>query len=115
MWFVELAKALAWPLAVVIVALAFKADLLAFVPPMLRRKIELELPGGFKAKLDVAEQQQGTNPAAEKLDEKPALDPSPRPGVNVIETRIRGEMAKIESAKRELLLLRSLRLSHVSN
>ena len=104
---VELVKAVAWPIAVVLVALSFKPGLLAVLPSFGRRKIELE-GMGFKAKIDAAEQQQGENPATEKLPETPALDPSPRPTVNIIETRLRDQLKGIEAGKREAVLVRAL-------
>ena len=114
MWLVELAKAVAWPIAAVIMVLSFKTDLRSFLPHFLRRKMEIELPGGFKAKIDVAEQQQGDNPAAQKLEvQKPTLDPSPRAAVNLIETRIRIEVDSVEAAKKEPVLLRALAQSRL--
>lgn len=113
MWFVELVRALAWPITVVVVALAFKSEFLAFIPPMLRRKIELELPGGFKAKIGAAEQQQGGNPTDKKLDENPAIKPSPRAALNLIETRLRGELESMDAARKEPVLLRELAQSRL--
>jgi hypothetical protein len=114
MWIVELAKALAWPIAAVIIVLSFKVELRSFLPPFLRRKMEIELPGGFKAKIDVAEQQQGDNPTATALDvRKPTLDPSPSPAVNIIETRIRRESENIDAAKKEAILVRALAQSRL--
>jgi hypothetical protein len=114
MWLVELTKALAWPVAVVIVVLSFKAELRSFLPPFLRRKMEIELPGGFKAKIDVAEQLQGDNPSAVTLAlPKPALEPSPRSAVNTIEARIRREAESIETGKKEGVLFRALAQSRL--
>jgi hypothetical protein len=114
MWIVELAKALAWPIAAVIIVLGLKVELRSFLPPFLRRKMEIELPGGFKAKIDVAEQQQGDNPTSIALDvQKPTLDPSPSPAVNIIEARIRRESENIDAAKKEAILLRALAQSRL--
>lgn len=112
---VELVKALAWPIAAVIIVLSFKVELRSFLPTFLRRKMEIELPGGFKAKIDVAEQQQGDNPAAAPTldNQKPILDPSPRLAVNIIEGRIRRESESIDPTKKEQILLRALAQSRL--
>lgn len=111
---VEVVKATAWPIALLIIALTFRSGLLSALPSLFRRKFELE-GLGFKAKIDAAEQQQagGENPASEKLPETPALDPSPRVAVNIIETRVRGELSGIEAGKREPVLLRALAQSRL--
>jgi hypothetical protein len=76
--------------------------------------MELELPGGFKAKIDAAEQQQGDNPAALKLEvQKHMLEPSPRAAVNIIEARIRLEAENVDTEKKEALLLRALAQSRL--
>lgn len=114
MWLVELAKAVAWPIAAVTMVLSFRVELRSFLPPFLRRKMEIELPGGFKAKIDVAEQQQGDNPSALALEvQKSTLDPSPSPAVNIIEERIRREAETVEATKREALFLRLLAQSRL--
>lgn len=86
----ELVRAMAWPIAVVIVALSFKPGLLSALPSLFRRRFELE-GVGFKAKIDAGEQQQGAgeNPATEKLPETPSLNPSPRPAVNMVDAAAR--------------------------
>jgi len=108
MW-VELAKAMAWPIAVVIVSLIFKPGLRDFLRSFTARKIEVE-GFGVKARIDAAEQQKGAaeNPATEKLPQAPALDPSPRLAVNIIETRLREELNGFEAGKREPVLVRAL-------
>jgi hypothetical protein len=113
--FVELVKAIAWPCAFVIVALSFKPLLVSVLPSFERRKIELEVLG-VRATIDAAEQQQSVaeNPATEKLPAARILDPSPRPAVNIIETRFRDELSKIEAAeRREPILVRALALSRL--
>jgi hypothetical protein len=100
----ELVKAMAWPIAVVIVALSFKPRLLSALPSLFHRKLELE-GLGFKAKI---EQAAAENPATEKLSETPSLDPSPRPAVNIIETLLRDQLKGIAARKRESVLVRTL-------
>jgi hypothetical protein len=110
----ELVTPLAWPIAVVIVCLKFKAVLLDAAPSLFRRKVEFE-GFGVKAKIEAAEQQQATaeNPATEKLLRTPALDPSPRPAVNIVEKALRDELKDIETEKREPHLVRSLALTRL--
>ncbi len=106
---VEFVKAAAWPMAFVIVALSFKPGLLAALPSLSRRKIEVE-GLGFKAKIDATEQQQAAtaNPATENLPKTPALDPSPRSAVNIIETKLNQELKGFEAEKHEAILVRAL-------
>jgi len=54
---VEIVKALAWPVAVLIVALSYKRELMVFLPPALKRKFKIELPGPLKLEIDAADQQ----------------------------------------------------------
>jgi hypothetical protein len=109
--FVELVKATATPIAAVIVALSYKPVLLSILT---RSKLELE-GFGVKAKIDQIEQQQvaAVNPATEKLPEARTLDPSPRPVVNIMETRIRADLSKIDGEKREPILVRALAQSRL--
>jgi hypothetical protein len=60
MWLPETIKALAylaWPIVVAVIAFGYKPELMAFLPPTLRRKFKLELPG-IKLEMEAAEQQQ---------------------------------------------------------
>lgn len=112
--FVELVKAVAWPMAFGIVALSFKPGLLNALPVIFRGK-KLEFEGlGFKAKIDAAEQQAAAeNPATEKLPQAPALDPSPRPAANIMEAQLRQELNAFEAGIREPILVRALALSRL--
>lgn len=104
----ELVRAMAWPIAVVIVALSFKPGLLSALPSLFRGRFEVE-GLGFKAKIDAAEQQgAGVNPATEKLPETPAPLPPPRPAVNIIETRLRDQLKGIDAGKRKSVLVCAL-------
>ena len=115
MWFVELMRAIAWPIvALVIFSSLWKKgtseELIAFI----RRRIALELPGGFKATIDAATEQKAIdNPAQEQLPVAPAMDPSPRPGVNSMEKRLREDVMTIEEPKRIPVLLRALAQSRL--
>jgi hypothetical protein len=58
-WLPETIKALAylaWPVVVAVIAFGYKPELTAFLPPTLRRKFKLELPG-IKLEMEAAEQQ----------------------------------------------------------
>lgn len=113
MWVPELASAVAWPIAAVVIAHAFKANFIDLIPAILKRKWEFEVPGWFKAKIDAAEQQQGKNPTGEKLAEKAVMEPSPRVAVDLIEKILLAEIESIEESKKEAVLLRSLALTRL--
>ncbi len=108
---------IAWPIAFVILGVIFKADFRSFLTSLGKRGWSFKAPGGFEATVAEAEQQQlaSDNPAAEKLPEKPTLDPSPRPAVNIIEARIRDELKSFESEKKEAVLLRALAQSRLES
>lgn len=112
--FVELVKAVAWPIVVVIVALGFKPNLIATFPALLRRKLAFKV-AGFEATIDAAEQLQASaeNPATEKLPQRAELDPSPRLAVNLIETRLRSDVEAVDATRKEAILLRALAISRL--
>lgn len=114
MWFVELVRAVAWPIAVVIIALGFKPELITGLPAFLRRKMEIDA-FGVKAKIEAAEQQQAVkaNPATEKLSQSPALQPSSRPPINIMEARLRADLETIDADKKQGVLLRALAVARV--
>ena len=100
---VEVVKAAAWPIAIVIIALRFRTGLIGVLPALFRGKVELEAFGA-KAKFEATEQQQSAteNPATEKLPALPAAqETSPRAAVNIIETevisRLNGAARRAES------------------
>jgi hypothetical protein len=114
MWFVELVRAVAWPTAVVVIALGYKPELLRALPVFLRRAIKFE-GFGVKAEVGATEPQQqiaADNPAAEKLPEA-TLVPDPRPAVNLMEAQLRGQASGIEAPRREPILLRALAMSRL--
>ena len=125
---IEFIRVVAWPSAVVSLALIFKSPLTKFLTSL--RGLELE-GGGFKAKVDAAEaeQQQGAkNPfgpessesileldASRQLsDEKPKkpesspVMASPRPAVARLENETRNELRAVDSQQREERLIRAL-------
>jgi hypothetical protein len=106
---VDLVKAVAWPTAVVILALKFKPELLTALPSLFRRKFELEALG-VRAMIDAAAEQQVApeNPAIEKLLETTLLEPSPHLAVNIVENFIRESLKSVERTKWEATLSRAL-------
>ena len=124
----EFVRVVAWPSAVVSLALIFKSPLTKFLTSL--RGLELE-GGGFKAKVDAAEveqQQAAKNPfvpesgefileldAGRQLSvEKPkGSEPSPpapseRPAVARLENELRNELQAVDSQQREERLIRVL-------
>ena len=67
--FVKVLVPLGWPIVIVIVTLLLKGEIITFLRSILERNFEFELPGGFKGKVDAAEQQKSAaqNPAAKEL------------------------------------------------
>lgn len=109
MWLVELVKAVAWPVAVVVVAAWFKPTVASFFPTLLRRAFQVEVPGFFKAKVDAEEQKAvEAPPSAAALDTKAVLAPSPRLAVNTVEGKLRQDIQTVEINSREAILLRAL-------
>ncbi len=104
----------AWPIALVVVGIIFKADLKALLSSLGNRQWSLKVPGGFEAIVATSEQQQGKNPAEEKVALLiESLAPSQRPAVNIIETRIRNDLESVETSKRDSVLLRALAQSRL--
>lgn len=114
MWYVELVKELVWPAVVIYIFSALRPEIRGVLPAAFNRIRELELPGGIKAKMDVAEQQQASkeNPIEEKLNAKQTL-PIPSLAVSQIEARLRSELEVIEEGQRQTILLRALAQSRL--
>jgi hypothetical protein len=85
--FVKVLVPLGWPTVIVVVTLLLKGEIFTFLRSILQRNFEFELPGGFKGKVDAAEQQKSAaqNPAAKELTvAAPAPAPSQSPALNRI-------------------------------
>ena len=74
---------LAWPVVVVWLGIAYKPELLSFLPSTLQRKIRLAVAGVFSVEMDALEQQQKALPNVEEgsgaveLKEIPGLTRTP--------------------------------------
>jgi hypothetical protein len=80
----ELAKAVAWPIAAIVIAVIFRPGLIAALSSFAQRKVKFKGPG-FEAEVDSPEKQLAPveNPVNEKLPDPPALDSNPRPAVGI--------------------------------
>jgi hypothetical protein len=107
--FVKVLVPLGWPIVTVIVTLLLKGEIFTFLRTILQRNFEFELPGGFKGKVDAAEQQKSAdqNPAAKELTEA-APNPSQSPALNRIVTELQNALTKIDKQARETTLVRAL-------
>jgi hypothetical protein len=103
----EFAKALAWP----IVAGFAVWWLRPFLIGLRRGKLELEA-GGFKARIDVAEQLQVVEAenAAQRnlLPPVPLPPPSDRPAITIVEQRLQDQLSKLPEEQRQPILVRAL-------
>jgi hypothetical protein len=107
--FVKVLVPLGWPIVTVIVTLLLKGEIFTFLRSILQRNFEFELPGGFKGKVDAAEQQKSAdqNPASKELTVA-APAPSQNPALNRIVTELQNALNTIDKQVRETTLVRAL-------
>jgi len=110
----EVLKAIAWPLAAVIIATIIAPKLKGLIDSLASRDVELKGPG-FEARMSAVKQQEGgDNPASgnalagEQTDMAPAPSASPRQAVALIEGNIRNELGSVDPTKKEQILIRAL-------
>ena len=107
--FVKVLVPLGWPIVTVIVTLLLKGEIFTFLRSILQRNFEFELPGGFKGKVDSAEQQKSAdqNPAAKELTVA-APGPSQSPALNQIVSELQNALNAIDKPAREAALIGAL-------
>jgi hypothetical protein len=107
--FVKVLVPLGWPIVTVIVTLLLKGEMFTFLRSILQRNFEFELPGGFKGKVDAAEQQKSAdqNPAAKELTVA-APAPSQSPALNRIVIELQNVLITIDKQAREATLVHAL-------